>query len=87
MQEFRDVFGDNFVKGRPAERDLEHTIESVSGSKPLNHPPYRLAFSEQVKLEVQVKGLLTQEFTSSSAPYGAPIMFVPRMDGRWRTCI
>ena len=39
-------------------------------------------------MEEQVKDLLAQGFIRPSAsPYGAPILFVPKKDGRWRICI
>ena len=35
-----------------------------------------------------MKDLLAQGFIRPSAsPYGAPILFVPKKDGRWRMCI
>ena len=39
-------------------------------------------------MEEQVKDLLAQGFIRPSAsPYGAPILFVPKKDSRWRMCI
>ena len=35
-----------------------------------------------------MKDLLAQGFIQPSAsPYGAPILFVPKKDSRWRMCI
>ena len=35
-----------------------------------------------------MKDLLAQGFIRpSNSPYGAPILFVPKKDGRWRMCI
>ena len=59
-----------------------------SGSKPPYRPPYRLSPAEQDELEEQIKDLLAQGFIRpSSSPYGAPVLFVPKKDGRWRICI
>ena len=39
-------------------------------------------------MEEEVKDLLAQVFIRPSAsPYGAPILFVPKKDGRWHMCI
>ena len=39
-------------------------------------------------MEEQVKDCPAQGFIRPSAsPYGAPILFVPKKDGRWRMCI
>ena len=44
--------------------------------------------AEQDELEEQVKDLLAQGFIRPScSPYGAPVLFVPKKDGRWRMCI
>ena len=88
VKEFRDVFPETLPKGRPPKRDVEHDIQIEEGSKPPSRPPYRLGLAEQDELEAQVKDLLPQGFIRpSSSPYGAPILFVPKKDGRWRICI
>ena len=39
-------------------------------------------------MEAQLKDLLHQGFIRPSmSPYGAPILFVPKKDGRWRMCV
>ena len=44
--------------------------------------------AEQDELEEQIKDLLAEGFIRPSCnPYGAPILFVPKKDGRWRMCI
>ena len=75
-------------KGRPPKRDIVHEIRTEEGAKPPSRPPYRLGPAEQDEMEEQVKDLLAQGFIRPSAsPYGAPILFVPKKDGRWRMCI
>ena len=57
-------------------------------SKPPYRPPYRLGTAEQDELEEHVKDLPAQGFIRPScSPYGAPVLFVPKKDGRWRMCI
>ena len=47
-----------------------------------------MGLAEQDELEDQIKDLLSQGFIRPScSPYGAPILFVPKKDGRWRMCI
>ena len=88
VDEFKDVFPDTLPKGRPPKRDIVHEIRTEEGAKPPSRPPYRLGPAEQDKMEEQVKDLLAQGFIRPSAsPYGAPILFVPKKDGRWRMCI
>ena len=88
VDEFKDVFPDTLPKGRPPKRDIVHEIRTEEGAKPPSRPPYRLSPFEQDKMEEQVKDLLAQGFIRPSAsPYGVPILFVPKKDGRWRMCI
>ena len=88
VDEFKDVFPNTLPKGRPPKRDIVHEIRTEEGAKPPSRPPYRLGPAEQDEMEEQVKDLLAQGFIQPSAsPYGAPILFVPKKDGRWRMCI
>ena len=88
IEEYRDVFPSTLPKGRPPKRDIVHEINTEPGVEPVNRPPYRLSPAEQDEMEEQVKDLLAQGFIRpSNSPYGAPILFVPKKDRRWRMCI
>ena len=88
LAEYRDVFRDELPKGPPPKREVAHSIEVQPGSEPTYRTPYRLRPAEQDELEEQVKDLLAQGFIRpSQSPYGAPVLFVPKKDGRWRMCI
>ena len=88
VREFRDVFPETLTKGRPPKRDIEQDIQIEEGSNPLSRPPHKLELAEHDELEKQVRDLLAQGFIRpSSPPYGAPVLFVPKKDGKWRMCI
>ena len=88
IAEFRDVFRDKLPTGPPPKREVAHSIEVQPGSEPTYRTPYRLRPAEQDELEEQVRDLLAQGFIRpSQSPYGAPVLFVPKKDGRWRMCI
>ena len=88
VEEFRDVFPEKLPKGRPPERDVEHEIKTDPEAEPPNRAPYKLGPNEQDELESQIKDLVAQGFIRPSvSPYGAPVLFVPKKDGRWRMCI
>ena len=88
LAEYRDVFKDKLPIGPPPEREVVHSIEVQPGSEPTYRTPYRLRPAEQDELEEQVRDLLAQGFIRpSQSPYGAPVLFVPKKDGRWRMCI
>ena len=88
IQQYRDIFPEQLPKGIPPKRVVEHTIKIEPGSKPSYRPPYRLGPAEQDELEEQIRDLLAQGFIRPScSPYGAPVLFVPKKDGRWRMCV
>ena len=103
IEEYRDVFPSTLPKGRSPKRDIVHEINIEPSVEPVNRPPYRLSPAEQDEMEEQMKDLLAQGFIRpSNSPYGAPILFVPKIyiwgqgkrnatvpkkDGRWRMCI
>ena len=83
-----NLFPEQLPKGIPPSREVKHRIDVEPGSKPPYRPPYRLGPAEQDELEEQIKDLLAQGFIRPScSPYGAPVLFVPKKDGRWRMCI
>ena len=88
IQEYRDIFPEQLPKGTPPSRVVEHVINVEPGSKPSYRPPYRLGPAEQDELEEQIRDLLAQGFIRPSCSlYGAPVLFVPKKDGRWRMCV
>ena len=88
IQKYRDVFREKLPKGVPPNREVQHWIEIEPGSDPPYRPPYQLGPTKQDDLEEQIKDLLAQGFIRPScSPYRAPILFVPKKDGRWRMCI
>ncbi|GKA63395.1 putative reverse transcriptase domain-containing protein [Tanacetum coccineum] len=51
-------------------------------------PPYRLALSEMKELSEQLQELSDKGFIRpSSSPWGAPVLFVKKKDGKFRMCI
>lgn len=88
FQEYADVFPEKLPRGKPADREVTHEIRIEEGSKPQSRPPYKLSPAERDEVEAQIADLLSQGFIRPScSPYGAPVLFVPKKDGRWRMCI
>ena len=88
LSDFEDMFPEQLPKGRPPKREVEFAIKTEPGAAPPNRPPYRLSPKEHEELQAQIEDLLAQgHIRPSQSPYGAPILFVPKKDGRWRMCI
>ena len=84
LQEYRYVFLEKLPKGIPLNMEVQHRIDIEPGSDPPYRLPYQLGPTEEDELETQIKNLLAQGFIRPScSPYGAPILFVPKKDGRW----
>ena len=88
LEEFSDLFPEQLLKGRPPRREVEFEIKLEEGAVPPNKPPYRLSPKEHEELQAQIDDLLAQgHIRPSQSPYRAPVLFVPKKDGRWCMCV
>nr|GEX17479.1 hypothetical protein [Tanacetum cinerariifolium]GEX52930.1 hypothetical protein [Tanacetum cinerariifolium] len=74
---------------KPKEKRLEDVpvIRDIHEAAPIARAPYRLAQSEMRELSIQLQELLEKGFIHpSSSPWGAPVLFVKKKDGSFRTC-
>ena len=88
LEEFQDVFPDKLPYGPPPKRQIDHEIDTVPGEAPPHKSPYKLSPAEMDELKRQIETLLEQGWIRpTSSPYGSPILFMPKKDGKWRMCI
>ena len=89
LSEFSDVFQDPLPAGLPPERAEGHSIHTEPGHPPTFRQMYRLSPLEYRELEKQVAALLKSGILEpSQSPYGAPVLFVPKPNGRGlRLCV
>ena len=81
-------FQNSYGKEGPPKRIVEFEIKTEEGAIPPNKPPYRLSPKEHEELQAQLDDLLAQgHIRPSTSPYGAPVLCVPKKDGRWRMCV
>ena len=75
-------------EGQASKTEVEFEIKLEEGAVPPNKPPYRFSPNEHDELQAQIDDLLAQgHIRPLQSPYGAPILFVPKKDGRWRMCV
>jgi len=83
---YSNVFSE--ITGLPLNREVEFSIDLVSGTHPIHKAPYRMAPTELRELKEQLKELLDRGFIRPSvSPWGAPVLFVKKKDGSLRMCI
>ena len=81
VKEFINVFLDE-LPGLPPYREIEFSIDLVSGIKPISMAPAELR-----ELNEQLQDLLDKKLIRPSvSPWGAPMLFVKK-DGSLRLCI
>ena len=89
LTEYSDVFVDPLPVGLPPVRSEGHSIPTEPGHPPPFRSMYRLSPLEYRELEKQVTKFLKDGILEpSSSPYGAPVLFVPKPNGRGlRLCV
>ncbi|GJR45314.1 putative reverse transcriptase domain-containing protein [Tanacetum coccineum] len=86
VREFPEVFPED-LPGLPLVRQVEFQINLMPGAAPVARTPYRLAPSEMQELSNQLQELADRGFIRpSTSPWGAPVLFVKKKDGSFRTC-
>jgi hypothetical protein len=73
------------LSGMPPDREIEFVIELLPSTAPIFKRPYRMASNQLAELKEQLQELLDKGYIYPSAsPCGAPVIFVPKKDGRQR---
>ena len=64
ISEFSDVFPEELI-GLPPTREIDHDIEILPGSEPINKRPYKLSLPEAIELKEQLlaRAYLPKQFT------------------------
>ena len=84
--EFNDVFAE-LPPGLPPRHGVGHTI-NTGNEPPVSRSMYRLSPKERAEVETQVRELLRRRLIQpSQSPYGAPVIFTMKKDGKLRMCI
>ncbi|MCO5573570.1 hypothetical protein L7F22_027342 [Adiantum nelumboides] len=89
LNSFKDCFADEIPNDLPPSRgEDDHKIELITGSSPLNRPPYRVSYAQQEEILMQVNELLEKGLVRpSSSPFCSPVLLVQKKDGSYRMCI
>ncbi|KAA3484622.1 DNA/RNA polymerases superfamily protein [Gossypium australe] len=78
--EFPGVFLEK-LPGLPPAREVEFSIDLVTGTTPISIAPYTMVSAELKELKVQLQKLIDRGFARPNfSPWGAPILFVKKKD-------
>eukprot|EP00879_Flechtneria_rotunda_P001398 GHRR01001550.1.p1 GENE.GHRR01001550.1~~GHRR01001550.1.p1 ORF type:complete len:633 (+),score=44.76 GHRR01001550.1:1745-3643(+) len=87
LQQHKKVF-DKLPKHLPPQRAVDHTIDIIPGAKPPYMAVYKMSPLELAEVKRQLADLIEMGFIQpSKSPYGAPILFVRKKNGKLRMCV
>ena len=82
-QSYKSLFLPSTAAKLPPRRTFDHAIDLVEGAEPLFGPIYPLSGKQLEALRIYLDEMLKQgKIARSQSPAGAPILFVPKPDGR-----
>jgi len=86
--EFPDVFPSELPDHLPPDRGGSMRIDIDPNADPPVRPVIRLSIAELDELRRQLNDLLKKKYISTStSPFGAPVLFVKKKDGSLRMCV
>lgn len=87
LREFNDVIVEELPAGLPPRRVIDHRIELISENQtPPHRPCYKMSLLELMESRKQVEDYLQKGYIRPSlSPYGAPILFARKKNGKLRT--
>lgn len=84
IQKFADIFNDQ--NGRT--NTLQHQINLLPGSKPINSPPYRYSPAKREAIEQNLSDMMEEGIIKpSKSPWASPVVLAPKKDGSMRFCV
>ena len=88
LKRYQDVMLEDLPNKLPPMREVDHKIKVKPGTEPPSKAPYRLSQKELEELKSQLDELLAKGYIrQSKSPYGAPVLFVDKKDGKLRLCV
>jgi len=88
LSQFSDVFNESSADKLPPHRPYDCQINLVENSKLYYGPIYPLTDEESTALKEYINDNLKKGFIrKSKSPAGAPVLFVPKKNGKLRMCV
>ncbi|CAI7760474.1 unnamed protein product [Closterium sp. NIES-54] len=88
LEKYEDIMPDDLSEGVPLARTHEHEIVEEPDAKLVSRAPYCLSPTKLLDMKKQTEYLVDRQLIRpSTSPYGAPVLFTPKLDGSLRMCI
>lgn len=85
IQQYKHLFEE--VRPQAAKHGVEHSIR-LTEDRPSRQRPYRNSHWENDAMKPEIERLLKEGFIEdSTSPYAAPVILVPKADGKLRMCV
>jgi len=86
--QYKELFEEKKAKMLAPRRTLAHAINLGEGAEPPWGPIYRISAHQLNKLDKYLKKIMAEgRIADIESAYGAPILFVPKPDGRLQLCV
>ena len=87
LRKFTKVLRDELPDALPPERNITHQID-IGEAQPVNINSYPLS-DEKMREQLKQVDLLLKKglIRPSSSPWGFPVIFVKKANGKWRMCV
>ena len=87
-EDYFHLFSEKTAAKLPPQRSFNHAIDVIEGKQPPFGPIYSLSQKELEVLREYLDRMIAQgKIQPSKSPAGAPILFVPKPNGKLRLCI
>jgi len=87
IEQYKDCFRSELPNSLPPKRVFQHEIDT-GAAKPVNVNAYPLSYTQMEEQTRQIQELLEKGLIrTSSSPWGFPVLFVKKPEGKWRMCI
>ena len=88
LKRYQDVMPEDLSNKFPPRQEVDHKIKVKLGTESPSKVPYRLSQKELEELKSQLDEFLAKGYIrQSKLPYGGPILFVDKKDGKLRLCV
>ena len=86
--QYKELFEDEKAEMLAPRRTFDHAIDLKEGATPPWGPMYPMSAYQLEELNIHLEKMLAQgKIVHSKSPAAAPILFVPKPDGKLRLCV